>query len=145
MTAQNARERRSVPRTAPLAAPVAVDTPQTRNSPTTDTTEGTDMTQPETISIDNVLYTRCPEPATPSEWRIVIAQRGWVFVGRYDEDGDNVTLTDAKVLRVWGTTKGLGELALSGPTAKTISDPAGTVRLHRLGVVATLDTTVTAW
>lgn len=105
------------------------------------------MNQPETISIsiDNVLYTRCPEPATPSEWRIVIAQRGWVFVGRYDEDGDNVTLTDAKVLRVWGTTKGLGEIALSGPTAKTISDPAGTVRLHRLGVVATLDTTVTAW
>ena len=103
------------------------------------------MTQPETISIDNVLYTRCTEPATPSEWRIVIAQRGWVFVGRYDEDGDNVTLTDAKVLRVWGTTKGLGELALIGPTAKTIIDPAGTIRLHRLGVVATLDTTVTAW
>ena len=103
------------------------------------------MNQPGTINIAHLRHISAPEPATPSEWRIVIAQRGWVFVGRYDEDGDNVTLTDAKVLRVWGTSKGLGELALSGPTAKTISDPAGTVRLHRLGVVATLDTTVTAW
>ena len=103
------------------------------------------MTTPETISIDNILYTRCPEPATPSEWRIVIGQRGWVFVGRYHEDGDDVTLTDAKVLRIWGTTKGLGELAISGPTTKTVSDPAGTIRLHRLGVIATLDTKATAW
>ena len=51
------------------------------------------MTTPEPISIDNVIYTRCPEPATPSEWRIVVAQRGWVFVGRWNQDGDNVTLT----------------------------------------------------
>lgn len=103
------------------------------------------MTTPEAISIDNVIYTRCPEPATPSEWRIVVAQRGWVFVGRWNQDGDNVTLTDAKVIRTWGTTKGLGELAMNGPTSKTVTDPAGTIRLHQLGVVATLDTKVTTW
>ncbi len=68
-----------------------------------------------------------------------------MFVGRWNQDGDNVTLTDAKVIRIWGTTEGLGELAINGPTSKTITDPAGTIRLHQLGVVATLDTKVTTW
>ena len=39
----------------------------------------------------------------------------------------------------------LGQLAINGPTTKTICDPAGTVRMHILGVVATLDTQVTTW
>lgn len=99
---------------------------------------------PETITIDGVIYTRATD-ATPTEWRIVIAQRGWVFVGRWSQDGEQVTLTNAKTIRVWGTTAGLGQLAINGPTTKTICDPAGTVRMHILGVVATLDTQVTTW
>lgn len=97
-----------------------------------------------TITLNGCEYT--PTCLTvPSEWRIVIAQRGWVFVGRWSQDGEMVTLTDAKNIRTWGTTKGLGELAQSGPTTATVLDPAGTVRLHILGVVATLDTEVTEW
>lgn len=95
-----------------------------------------------TLTINGIDYIPVP---TPSEWRIVIAQRGWVFVGRWSQDGEMVTLTDAKNIRTWGTTKGLGELAQTGPTGKTVLDPAGTVRLHILGVVATLDTEVTEW
>lgn len=95
-----------------------------------------------TLTINGIDYIPVP---TPSEWRIVIAQRGWVFVGRWSQDGEMVTLTDAKNIRTWGTTKGLGELAQSGPTSSTVLDPAGTVRMHILGVVATLDTQVTAW
>lgn len=95
-----------------------------------------------TLTINGIDYIPVP---TPSEWRIVIAQRGWVFVGRWSQDGEMVTLTDAKNVRTWGTTKGLGELAQSGPTNNTVLDPAGTVRMHILGVVATLDTQVTAW
>lgn len=107
--------------------------------------EGT-MTTPTTISIGGIDYVRADlQPLGPTEWRIVVAQRGWVFVGRWEQDGDNVTLHEAKCIRVWGTTKGLGELAASGPTAKTVLDPCGTVRLHTLGVVVTLDTKVTAW
>ena len=100
------------------------------------------MTQPETLSIDGTVYSRVAD-TTPSEWRIVIAQRGWVFVGKWAQDGDNVTLTDASVIRTWGTKKGLGELALSGPTSTTVLDSAGTVRMHQLGIVATLD--VATW
>lgn len=74
--------------------------------------------------------------------KIVVAQRGWVLVGDYSIEGDDeIVLTNASVIRIWGTTKGLGELALSGPTSKTILDPAGTVRFHRLTVVLVLEVT----
>ena len=66
--------------------------------------------------------------------QIVIAQRGWVFVGEVERSGgDDVTITNAKCIRRWGTTKGLGELALNGPLKSTVLDPMGTVRLHTTG------------
>lgn len=76
--------------------------------------------------------------------RIVIGQRGWVFVGRYSVDGDEVILTDAKCIRRWGTTRGLGEL-VKGPTSKTVLDAAGTVHMHRLAVVATIEVDEAKW
>ena len=95
----------------------------------------------ETVTLNGVEYVRADRvgPSVPTEKRIVIAQRGWVFVGDYSIDGDDVTLSNAQVIRVWGTTKGLGQLALEGPTSSTKLDDAGTVRLHRLAIVATLD------
>ena len=92
-----------------------------------------------TITIDGVEYAPVADQ-TPTVRRIVIAQRGWVFVGTWHQDGDEITLTDASVIRVWGTTEGLGQLAVSGPTPSTKLDPCGpAVRLHRLAIVATLD------
>ena len=102
---------------------------------------------PSTISIDGVEYVRADSmngQPLPTEWRIVIGQRGHVFVGRWHSDTSEVVLYDAKVIRIWGTTKGLGELALNGPTSKTVLDEAGTVRLHPFSIVATLDTKVAA-
>ena len=94
------------------------------------------------VTIDGIEY----EPVNKSDkTRIVIAQRGWVFVGRYTENGDEVILRDASVVRVWGTTKGLGELAMNGPTSKTVLDAAGRVTMHRLAVVATLDCEAAKW
>lgn len=77
--------------------------------------------------------------------QIVIAQRGWVFVGDVERNGDDVTITNAQCIRRWGTTRGLGELALSGPQDKTILDDMGTVRLHALAVVASLDVEADKW
>lgn len=77
--------------------------------------------------------------------RIVIAQRGWVFVGKYAENGDEVVLTDASCVRRWGTKKGLGEIATNGPLPNTTLDPMGTVRMHRLSLVATIDCSEAAW
>src|SRR3990172_2341197 len=76
--------------------------------------------------------------------RIVIGQRGWVWVGQLETEGDAVTLTNARCIRKWGTAKGLGEL-VDGPTAKTVLDPVGTVRLHALGIVASYDASEDGW
>lgn len=77
--------------------------------------------------------------------QIVIAQRGWVFVGDVERDGDDVKINNASCIRRWGTTKGLGELAKEGPKSNTVLDPMGTVRLHSLAVVASIDCEATQW
>lgn len=78
------------------------------------------------------------------EIRIVIAQRGWVFVGRCSRDDHGIVLRDAKNIRRWGTKKGLGEL-FSGPKKETVLDEAGTVRLHPLQIIATIDVDAKSW
>lgn len=71
--------------------------------------------------------------------QIVIAQRGWVFVGDVSRYQNEVVVENAAVVRKWGTTRGLGQLAQEGPTAKTQLDPCPAVRIHPLAVVATMD------
>lgn len=66
---------------------------------------------------------------------IVIAQRGWVFVGDVSEAGDQIVIENASCIRKWGTTKGLGEL-VNGPTPNTVLDPVGHVQMHQLTVIA---------
>jgi hypothetical protein len=103
---------------------------------------------PQTISIDDVEYIRADsvttKPDPTGEVRIVVLQRGWVVIGYYTEDGDEVTVEQASVIRVWGTTKGLGEL-VDGPTKNTVLDYAGVVRAHRGAVVLTIDADDYAW
>lgn len=96
---------------------------------------------PTELTIDGVHYRADTGPA---ETRIVVLQRGWVVVGRYSEGGDEIVVTDAKVIRRWGTTTGLGQLC-SGPLADTVTDPAGTVRAHRMSVVMTMDCEDGSW
>ena len=77
--------------------------------------------------------------------RIVIAQRGWVFVGDVAIDGDEVSITNASCIRRWGTTKGLGELAERGPLAETVLDHCPPVHMHILAVVAMMDCEAASW
>ena len=77
--------------------------------------------------------------------RIVVLQRGWIVVGLYSEVGNEIVVTSASIIRRWGTTRGLGELADSGPLKQTILDKAGTVRAHKLTVVLTLDCEALKW
>lgn len=77
--------------------------------------------------------------------RILILQRGWVVVGEYTKDGTEVVVTNGNVIRRWGTTKGLGELALDGPLKDTTLDPIPETRLHELGVVASIKCVTEKW
>lgn len=95
------------------------------------------MTPPKKIVIDDQTYV--PQaPAASGDVKIAVLQRGWVAVGRWSRDGDNCALDNAFVIRVWGTTKGLGELR-SGPTSTTKLDPAGRIEFHILTMVFSID------
>lgn len=74
--------------------------------------------------------------------RIYILQNRWVLIGdiTYSEDGFTV-ITDASVIRVWGTTLGLGQIALDGPTPATKLDPCGTVTIPHGAILFTIDCT----
>lgn len=65
---------------------------------------------------------------------IFIVEEGLVFLGdcNIHAEGNMYDVKDCSVVRVWGTTCGLGEIALNGPTPKTILDPTGTALIpHR--------------
>lgn len=61
---------------------------------------------------------------------LVVVDGGWVLLGEVTDVSGGVVVTDTSVVRVWGTTAGLGELALKGPTASTILDFTGEVRVN---------------
>ena len=56
---------------------------------------------------------------------IVIGNRGNVVVGDLNIIGSTGYLSNASVIRRWGTTKGLGQLALDGATTETKLDYCG--------------------
>lgn len=85
-----------------------------------------------------------PEPKN-SNIKIVVLQRGWVMIGRWSQDGDMCELENAYVIRTWGTTKGLGELALDGKQDNTKLDKAGHVQFHILTVIAQIDCVEAKW
>lgn len=78
--------------------------------------------------------------------KIVVLQRGWCMVGIFEKIGSECKLHKASVIRNWGTTKGLGEIAASGPTSSTKLDPTGgLVEFDYLTVVATIACNKDAW
>jgi hypothetical protein len=66
---------------------------------------------------------------TNTPTHILVVEAGWVFAGVLHECDDEFVLTDAVNIRRWGTTRGLGELAMTGPTSETQLDPCGEVRI----------------
>lgn len=106
------------------------------------------MTTPHTIKIDNVEYIKNTQAQPPTPTQIIVADRGWVFVGHTTKTNDGLTITDAKCIRVWGTDSekpGLGYLAINGPTPKTVLDPCGVIHVPLHSVIATFDTDTHKW
>ena len=62
---------------------------------------------------------------------IVVITNGFVYMGDVHESEDQryLRITDASCIREWGTTAGLGEIALNGPTSRTKLDPSGIVEV----------------
>jgi len=80
-----------------------------------------------------------------SGFSIVVLDRGFVYVGSVEHDGEWCVIRDAKNIRYWGTTKGLGQLALNGPQSKTKLDTTGTVRAPARAVISLIETEASKW
>jgi len=75
---------------------------------------------------------------------IVVLDRGFVYVGNVTVDDNWCVITGAKNIRVWGTTKGLGEL-VNGPLKDTKLDTVGSVRAPMRAVISIIDANGEAW
>lgn len=83
--------------------------------------------------------------AAASDVQIATLDRSWNIVGHCSISDGWLVITNAQVIRYWGTTRGLGELASSGPTSKTKLDPAGTVRVPLGSLVYLIDCDQSKW
>lgn len=101
----------------------------------------------EEVLIDGQTYVPKGSEIQPSgDIKIVILQRGWVMVGRFERNGSECKLHNAAVIRSWGTTKGLGELAKNGPLETTKLDKTyGVVEFDYLTVVAAIACEEKSW
>ena len=77
--------------------------------------------------------------------RIVILQRGWIYIGRFERNGNDCRLHNAYNIRSWGTKKGLAEL-VHGPTSSTILDKCeGVVEFDWLTTIHTIAVNKEKW
>lgn len=103
------------------------------------------MSKPENITIDDVKYVRADSVTRcDGDIKIVVADRGFVYVGKVEETDSFVRLVNASNIRVWGTTKGLGEL-VSGPMSGTKLDKVGTVKIPTRAVISIIDVEQAKW
>jgi hypothetical protein len=83
-------------------------------------------------------------PKKESKVQIVIAPRGWVFVGFTHETEKHLVIERANVIRIWGTKRGIGEL-INGPLKETKLDPCGVTRIPLGAVLALIDVEEVKW
>jgi hypothetical protein len=77
--------------------------------------------------------------------RIVILDKGFVSVGVYSQGTDWASLDNAFIVRRWGTSKGLGEIAEHGPTDSTILDKTPKQNFPVRSIINTIDCNAKKW
>ncbi len=77
--------------------------------------------------------------------QIVVLQRGWIVVGKFNRNGSYCEITESSVIRRWGTSKGLGELAENGPLENTKLDQSGIITTHLLEIVCCFSCNQNNW
>ena len=102
----------------------------------------------EKIEINGKTYvpeTSQKSPNYTGDIKIVVLQRGWVYIGRFERTGNDCKLSNAYCIRTWGTTKGLQEL-VNGATAITKLDKCeGLVEFDWLTVIHTITVKESSW
>jgi len=101
------------------------------------------------LAINGVIYVPKDSIQAPKEFtgdiKIVVLQRGWIYIGRFERKGNDCKLHNAYNIRTWGTTKGLCEL-VNGATSSTKLDKCeGIVEFDWLTIVHTLTVNPLSW
>ncbi len=81
----------------------------------------------------------------PTKKQIVVLQRGWIVVGDVEKTPEEVKINNCSIIRIWGTSKGLGEIAENGPTSKTKLDNCPPIMVHPLSVVLFMNVSEGKW
>lgn len=76
--------------------------------------------------------------------RIVVLPHGHIWVGHYERDGLQVKVR-GRVVRRWGTNRGLAQIANEGPTEKTVLEDMAVSRHHVLAEINTIDCNSDVW
>lgn len=71
---------------------------------------------------------------------LVVLDRGFVYVGQVAEQSDRLVIRNARNIRRWGTTKGLGQLR-NGPLTDTVLDDCGQVIVYLRAVISLIPAT----
>ena len=99
------------------------------------------------IVIDGTTYV--PKGSEVKEFegdiKIVILQRGWVYIGRFERNGNDCKLHNAYCIRVWGTTKGLQALVNGATTSTKLDKCDGVVEFDWLTVIHTITVNSSKW
>ena len=97
------------------------------------------------ITVDGVRYAPVDDSG---EIKIVVLERGFVYVGRcsevMDDGGDKITIRDARSIIRWGTTEHLGEL-VDGPKENTKLGASCTVMARVQQVIHMIEVNQDAW
>ena len=101
------------------------------------------------LSVNGVVYvpkSNVVEKDYEGEVKIVILQRGWIMIGKWERVGNDCKLHNTSIIRKWGTTEGLGEFAKKGKLADTVLDKChGVVEFDYLTVVASISVKEGVW
>lgn len=76
---------------------------------------------------------------------LVVADRGFVWVGEATTTEDWVEIKGARCVRRWGTKEGLNELALKGPLSETRLDAATDLKVSRKALIAIIPCEAEKW
>ena len=84
-------------------------------------------------------------PNYTGDIKIVVLQRGWIYIGRFSRDGNDCKLNNAFCIRTWGTTKGLAELVNGALNSTKLDKCDGVVEFDWLTVVHTMTVNEEKW
>ena len=92
---------------------------------------------------DATMPVTAPLP-TSGVLSIVVADRGWVYIGKVEQEADWLTVIDARQITRWGTTKGLNEL-VDGPTSTTRLGAPASIRIPMRAVITVIPVVASKW